>query len=73
MSVEKMMAELGLEEEEFREVTETFMDIALSELELLKTAVRMGAAPEAADYAHSIKGAALGMGFQEISDTARTV
>jgi len=43
MSVEKMMAELGIEEEEFREVTETFMDTARSELELLETAVRMGA------------------------------
>ena len=70
----KTLAEnLGLEESEFFEMTDLFIEVSLSDLDRLETGLKQADADEVVEAAHSIKGAALNLGLQEISDVAQGV
>ena len=64
---------LGLEEDEFFDLVDLFVGTTASDLARLEIAISDGAADEAAEAAHSIKGAALNLGFQEIHLLAKDV
>jgi HPt (histidine-containing phosphotransfer) domain-containing protein len=64
---------LGLEEDEFLDLVDLFVGTTASDLARLEIAISDGAADQAAEAAHSIKGAALNLGFQEIHLLAKDV
>ena len=73
MDIKKLAEDLGLEEEEYRELVELFIDRGRSDLDELQTALGAGDAEKAASVAHSIKGAAGNLGFMEIYEEAREI
>jgi HPt (histidine-containing phosphotransfer) domain-containing protein len=64
---------LGLEEDEFFDLVDLFVGTTASDLARLEIAISDGSADQAADAAHSIKGAALNLGFEEIHLLAKDV
>ena len=73
MDFKKFAETLGLEENEFTELAELFLDTCVGDLERLDAAVTNDQAKEVARAAHSIKGAAGNLGFMELSDIAKTI
>lgn len=73
MDLKHMAVNLGLDEDDFRELTELLISTTLADLAKLEDGVAGGNASEAASAAHSIKGAAGNMGFMELSAIAAAV
>jgi HPt (histidine-containing phosphotransfer) domain-containing protein len=73
MDLEAAAGELGLERDGFLELLTLFLDTAAGDLASLKAAVGAGDAKTAAVAAHSLKGAALNLGFMELGHAAREV
>jgi len=73
MDFKKFAETLGLEEDEFAELAELFLDTCIGDLEKLDAAIADGNAQEAAKAAHSIKGAAGNLGFLDLSDIAKDI
>ena len=73
MDFEKLAENLGLEEDEFLEMAELFLETSSADLDKLRLAIEAGNAQEIARAAHSIKGAAGNLGFMEIFETAKEI
>ena len=73
MNFKELAENLGLEEEEFLELIELFVETSMSDLKDLQSATESGHAENAAKAAHSIKGAAANLGLSEISEVAREI
>jgi len=70
----KTLAEnLGLEESEFFEMTDLFVEVSISDLDRLKDGLRQGDSEAVVAAAHSIKGAAANLGFNEIFEITQAV
>ncbi|MBF0120490.1 MAG: Hpt domain-containing protein [Desulfobacterales bacterium] len=70
----KELAEnLGLDEDEFRELAVLIVDTAAGDIERLEEAAQKGDATLASEASHSLKGAAGNLGFMELSDIARQI
>jgi HPt (histidine-containing phosphotransfer) domain-containing protein len=64
---------LGLDQEEFIELVELFLDTSGSDLEKLESAIKKNDADTIAKAAHSLKGASGSLGLTDISEIARQV
>ena len=73
MDCKSMAQRLGLEEEDFLEVLSLFVEVSASDLRNLESGLEKADARLVSDAAHSIKGAAMNLGLQEISDIAKRV
>ena len=73
MNFKELAEDLGLEEKEYLELIELFIDTGMSDLDKLQSAIEKGNAEQAANAAHSLKGAASNLGFMEISETAKEI
>ena len=73
MNFKEYAETLGLEEDEFTELAELFLDTCVGDLAKLDAAVTDVDAEEVAKAAHSMKGAAGNLGFVELSDIAKTI
>jgi len=73
MDCKAMARSLGLEEEEFSEVLMLFVKVSASDLQNLESGLEKEDAARVSDAAHSINGAALNLGFTDISDIAKDV
>jgi HPt (histidine-containing phosphotransfer) domain-containing protein len=62
-----------MEEEEFLELIELFLDTSASDLNHLQSAADKGEGPNAVKAAHSIKGAAANLGMTEIYELAKKI
>jgi HPt (histidine-containing phosphotransfer) domain-containing protein len=71
MKLEELAENLEMEEDEFMEMTDLFVKTCLSDLMKLQAALEKREALHVAKHAHSIKGAAVNLGFMEIFDAAR--
>ena len=71
MNIKELAENLGLEEDEYLEIIELFIDTGMADIEKLRTAIEEGNAEEAAQAAHSLKGATGNLGLMEIYDVAR--
>ena len=71
MNFKELAENLGLEEDEYLEIIELFIETVISDLDKLRTAIEEGDAGKAADAAHSMKGAAGNLGLEEIQEAAR--
>ena len=73
MNFKELANNLGLEEDEYMELIELFIETGMSDLEKLHSAIKEGNAGKASDAAHSLKGAASNLGLVEISETAKEI
>jgi HPt (histidine-containing phosphotransfer) domain-containing protein len=73
MNVTELSERLGLEREEFIELAGLFLETSASDLISLQQAVERGIAQQAIGPAHSIKGAANNLGFEDIYEVAEKV
>jgi histidine phosphotransfer protein HptB len=73
MEFKEMADSLGLEEDEFKELLNLFVETSRAEVEALKSAITRKDAQQAAVPAHSVKGAAGNLGLSEIYETALLV
>ena len=70
MNIKELAENLGLEEDEYLELFELFLDTGMADIEKLRSAIEEGNAEEAARAAHSLKGASGNLGLMEIYDVA---
>ena len=73
MNLKTLGEKVGLEEEEYRELVELFIDTGMAEVEQLKSALVRGDSHQLARSAHTLNGAAGNMGFMEIHDLAKRI
>ncbi len=71
MNFKERAENLEMEEDEFVEITDLFVKTCLSDLMKLQSAIKKREALHVAKHAHSIKGAAVNLGFVEIFDAAK--
>ena len=73
MNFRELAENLGLEEEEYLELIELFIETGMSDLDKLQSAIEEGNPEKAANAAHSLKGAAVSLGLIKLSETAREI
>jgi HPt (histidine-containing phosphotransfer) domain-containing protein len=73
MNLKGLADHLEMEEEEFLELIELFLDTSASDLNHLQSAADKGEGLNAVKAAHSIKGAAANLGMTEIYELAKKI
>jgi HPt (histidine-containing phosphotransfer) domain-containing protein len=73
MNFKELAENIGLEEQEYLELIELFIETGISDLDKLQSAIEQGNAEKAANAAHSIKGAAGSLGLMELYEVARKI
>ena len=73
MDFRKMAEDIGLDEDEFLEMTELYLETSYADLSQLLTSVKEQNIDEVVERAHSLKGASGNMGFVEIYEAAREI
>jgi HPt (histidine-containing phosphotransfer) domain-containing protein len=73
MDFAKLAENLGLEEDEYLELWELFLETSSSDLSKLQSAIDRGDIQQTVEAAHSVKGAAVTLGFEEIYEMAKGV
>ena len=64
---------IGLEEDEYRELVELFLDTGMADYDHLKVAFDAGDAQQVARSAHTINGAAGNMGIMNLHEVAKRI
>ena len=70
MNIRELAENLGLEEDEYLEILELFLDTGMIDIDKLRSAIEEGNAEEAAQAAHSLKGASGNLGLMDIYNVA---
>lgn len=70
MNFQTLSKDIGLDEEECRELLTLFVETSLQEIHAVETALDAADASRAAEIAHSLKGAAVNLGLEECLDLA---
>ncbi len=73
MNIGELAQDLCLEEWEYLELIELFIETGISELAELHCALEQGDADKAHNAAHSLKGAASSLGLMEAAESAREI
>ncbi len=73
MNVKELAEKTGLEEDEYMELLELFIDMSAADLANLENAVGTKNTGEAEKAAHSLKGASASLRLTEISELARLI
>lgn len=73
MDFKAMGANLGLEEDEFRELIDLFMETGRSDYDSLKAALAGGDCDAAARYAHTLAGASGNLGLMDLHSAAKRI
>lgn len=73
MIFKELAKNTGLDEDEFLEMVELFLEVGSSDLNKLQTAIDEENVQEVIEAAHSITGASGNMGFMEIFELAKGV
>ena len=73
MNLSTLATNLGLEEDEFFELVDLFVETATSDMTKLESAISHGVIEQTVEAAHSIKGAAGNLGFQDIYGLAKQI
>jgi HPt (histidine-containing phosphotransfer) domain-containing protein len=73
MNVKEQSENLGLEEGEFLDLVKLFVETASSNLTDLAKALETGDAEAVVKASHTLKGAAVNLGFQEIYERAKLI
>ena len=73
MNFKALGEKIGLEEDEYRELVELFLETGMADHDRLKTAFDAGDAQQVARSAHTIQGAAGNMGIMNVHDVAKQI
>ncbi len=73
MDFEYLASRLGLDKEDFLELSELFVTTTQADLEKIRKAMADSDSSAAAAAAHSIKGAAANLGFEAMAELAKTM
>ena len=73
MNFKELAVNLGLEEGEFLEITELFLETTASDFSKLQSAIDEENVQKVVETAHSIKGALGNLGFMEAYDVAKEI
>lgn len=73
MDFEELAEDVGIEEDEYWELIELFVETGQSDLDKLHSAIVVGDAQQAASAVHSLKGAARSLGLAELSEIAEGI
>jgi len=73
MNIGELAENLGLEEEEYLELFELFVETSMSDMENLQTAIDEENAEKVAMASHSLKGASGNLGFMELFEVAKKI
>ena len=73
MDFKLMAGRLGLDEDEFTELAQLFVDTASSEIKRLEKAIDKGLVQDIVESAHSIKGSGGNLGFMEIFEAGKYI
>ena len=73
MNFEELAGNVGLEQEEYLELIELFIETGFSDLAQLQSAIEEGDGEKAGNAAHSVKGAAGNLGLIELSEIAKDI
>jgi HPt (histidine-containing phosphotransfer) domain-containing protein len=73
MNIEELAENLGLDEEEFVEILELYVETTSTDLEELKAAIAAKDAESAHKKSHSIKGSSGNMGLTELFEKAKAI
>lgn len=73
MNFQELAEELGLDEEEYRELIELFMETGQADLSQLKTALEAGDAETASRRAHTLSGSSGNMRLMELHEAAKRI
>ncbi len=73
MNFEELAGKLGLDQEEYMELIELFVETGFSDLDQLQSAIEERDGESAGNAAHSVKGAASNLGLIEISEIAKEI
>ncbi|WP_022664834.1 Hpt domain-containing protein [Desulfospira joergensenii] len=71
MDFKGFAARLGIEEEDFLELVELYVMTCRADIEKIRQGILLGVPADAAAAAHSIKGAAGNLGFEEMAGLAQ--
>lgn len=73
MNFKELGETIGLEEDEYRELVELFMDTGMADYDRMKRAFEAGDAQQVARSAHTIQGAAGNMGIMNVHEAAKRI
>ena len=73
MNFKKLGEKLGLEEDEYRELVELFLETGMADYNRLKGAFEAGDTQQVARSAHTINGAAGNMGIMNVHEVAKRI
>ena len=73
MNFKELADKIGLEEDDYRELVELFMDTGLADYDRLKTAFADGDAEQVARSAHTISGASGNLGLMDVYEIAKRI
>jgi HPt (histidine-containing phosphotransfer) domain-containing protein len=73
MDYKALASNLGLEENEYFEMLDLFVEVSLSDINRLEAGLKEANSEGVLEAAHSIKGAAINLGLKEFADLAMAV
>ena len=73
MNLKELAEDLGLDEEEYLELFELFIETGMSDLDKINSAIKAGDAEQLASAAHSLKGASGNFGLMELHEIAKEI
>ncbi len=73
MNFKELGENLGLDEDEYRELVELFLDTGATDLGNLKDAFENGDAQQVAKSAHTLNGASGNLGLLDVHETAKKI
>jgi histidine phosphotransfer protein HptB len=73
MNFKELGENLGLDEDEYRELVELFVESGLADYQRLQAAITANDADQIARSAHTIKGAAGNLGLMDVHEVAKKV
>jgi HPt (histidine-containing phosphotransfer) domain-containing protein len=73
MNFRKLSKNLGLEEEEYIELFELFVETSMEDLNKLWFAIDIASTEKVGNIAHSLKGASLNLGLNEFQEIAEAI
>ncbi len=73
MNFKELAENLGLEEDEYKELIELFIDTGTADFQTIQSAMGAKDAEQVKRSAHTIKGAAGNLGLLEVSETAKII
>ncbi|MEA1991930.1 MAG: Hpt domain-containing protein [Thermodesulfobacteriota bacterium] len=73
MNFRELAENLGLEEDEYLELINLFVEVGTTDMDKLQSAIDEGKAEDAAKAAHSLKGASGNLGLMEFAQIAKEI